>query len=57
MRRCQDRVGVAAMLAEGRVLPESLRELFEAVAAELYKYRAINPASFRRAPEDALGPL
>lgn len=52
----QDLGDVAAMLAEGRVVPDRLRELFEAVTGDLHKYPAINPVSFRRALERALAP-
>jgi hypothetical protein len=48
----QDLVDVATMLREARVEPSRLRELFDAIAGELYRYPAIDPAAFRRALND-----
>jgi len=39
----------ARMVADGLVQPETLRELFEAIAPQLYRYPAINPPTFRAA--------
>jgi hypothetical protein len=50
----QDRVDVAALIERGLVTPEALRVHFEAIAPELYRYPAVDPASFRRAVEDVL---
>jgi|SRR5579864_4793688 len=50
----QDRIDVAALMARGLVTPAALRLHFEAIAPELYRYPAIDPASFRRAVEDVL---
>jgi hypothetical protein len=47
----QDQQDVAAMLAEGRIEPKRLRELFEAIVPQLYRYPAIDPGSFRKAVE------
>jgi hypothetical protein len=47
---------VAALLARGLVSPERLREMFEAMAPRLYRYPAIDPPSFRKRLEEALGP-
>jgi Nucleotidyltransferase of unknown function (DUF6036) len=52
----QDQVDVAAMLTEGRVVPERLRELFEAIVPQLHRYPAIDPGSLRRAVDLALAP-
>ena len=50
----QDRRDVAAMLAERRVLPERLRQLFEAIVGDLHRYPAIDPRAFRQALDAAL---
>lgn len=50
----QDRGDVAAMLAGGLVQPDRLRELFDAIESELYRYPAIDPRSFRAAVDSAL---
>ncbi len=47
---------VSQLLARGLVEPQKLRELFEAVAPRLYRYPAIDPASFRKRLEEALLP-
>lgn len=44
----QDLDDVASMLASGLVEPIRLRELYEAIEPELYRYPAIDPAAFRR---------
>jgi hypothetical protein len=50
----QDRQDVTEMLRRGLVDPARLRELFAQIEPKLYRYPAIDPASFRRAVEDAL---
>lgn len=50
----QDRADVAAMLEQGLVVPSRLWELFEEIAPQLHRYPAVDPASFRRAVEEAL---
>ena len=50
----QDRQDVTEMLRRALVEPARLRELFEQIEPKLYRYPAIDPASFRRAVEDAL---
>jgi hypothetical protein len=37
------------MLSEGRVTPDRLRELFEAIVPALHRYPSIDAAAFRRA--------
>lgn len=51
----QDQADVRTMLDTGLVETARLRELFDAVAGELYRYPAINPAAFLRALNAALG--
>jgi hypothetical protein len=50
----QDRGDVREMLARRLVTPERIRELFEKIAPELYRYPALDPSSFRRAVDEAL---
>ena len=50
----QDRADVESMLAGGLVLADRVLELFDAIEAELYRYPALDPATFRRAVIDAL---
>jgi hypothetical protein len=50
----QDRADIEAMLGAGLVQPARLRELFEMVFPHLYRYPAIDPASLRRALDEAL---
>ena len=50
----QDRQDVAEMLQRGLVEPVRMRELFAAIEPKLYRYPALDPASFRRAVEEAL---
>ena len=50
----QDRLDVTAMLDHGLVERTQLRELFEAIADQLYRYPAIDPSAFRRAVEARL---
>jgi hypothetical protein len=49
-----DRRDVAELLARGLVTPEGLRAYFAAVAGDLYRFPAIDPAAFRRAVDEAL---
>jgi hypothetical protein len=44
----QDLDDVAQMLQSGLVEPARLRELYDAIEPELYRYPAIDPAAFRR---------
>jgi hypothetical protein len=50
----QDRADVQAMLRAGLVQPLKLRELFDAIRPELFRYPAIDPATLERALEEAL---
>ena len=52
----QDQSDLHRMLSDGLVSRERLLELFEAVESDLYRYPAVDPASFRRAVEEAIGP-
>lgn len=49
----QDLDDVRAMFGTGLVGPDLLRELYEAIAPELYRYPAIDPPAFRRKLEVA----
>ena len=49
-----DRSDVAEMLRRGLVTAKGLREMFEAIRPNLYRYPAIDPDSFRRALDEAL---
>lgn len=51
-----DLADVAQFLARGLVEPRRLRELFTTIEPRLHRYPAIDPASFRRRLDDALGP-
>lgn len=51
----QDLDDVAQMVARGLVDPGLLRDLYEAIEPELYRYPAIDPAAFRRKVSAALG--
>jgi hypothetical protein len=51
-----DLTDVGEMLGRGLVLPHRLRELFEAIEAQLARYPAIDPSAFRRAVWTATGP-
>ncbi len=44
----QDLDDVRAMLARGLVEPVRLRELYDAIEPELFRYPALNPDTFRR---------
>ena len=48
---------VQAMVALGLVDPARLSEFFAMIAPDLYRYPAIDPATFRRAVEDAVQAL
>jgi hypothetical protein len=50
-----DRADVAEMLRRGLITAASLREKFETIRPDLYRYPAIDPDSFRRALDEALG--
>ena len=50
----RDLLDVRAMLERRLVLPERLRELFAAIEPFLYKFPAVDPATFRVALEEAL---
>jgi hypothetical protein len=51
----QDLDDVGKMIESGLVQPARLRELYETIEPELYRYPAIDPAAFRRKVEAALG--
>jgi hypothetical protein len=42
---------VHSMVSSGRVEPEKLRQLFEGIESELYRFPAVDPASLRAAVE------
>lgn len=48
----QDLADALSMRERGLVDPTRVRELFEAVAPELYRYPAVDPPSLRRAVEE-----
>ena len=45
----KDQADVQRMIESGLVKPARLRELFEAIEPQLYRYPALDPASFRQA--------
>ena len=49
-----DREDVRQLLEARLIEPQKLRELFDAIEPELYRYPAIGPQRFRRAVESAL---
>lgn len=51
----QDRADIEAMLRLGLIEAEKALRYFETLAPELYRYPAIDPATFRRAVEEAFG--
>jgi hypothetical protein len=51
----QDLVDVQAMLARRLIDAERVREYFRRIEPHLYRYPALDPASFRRAVDEALG--
>ncbi len=52
----KDLADVAQLLDRGLVQPLRLRELFDAIEPQLYRYPAVDPASFRKRLDDALRP-
>jgi hypothetical protein len=42
------------MIRRGLVQPASLRATFDAIESQLYRYPALDPASFRRALDETL---
>lgn len=50
----QDLDDVARMLSSGLVEPDRLRELYDTIEPQLYRYPAIDPAAFRRKVTAAL---
>ena len=52
----RDRQDVREMLGRGLVDPQRLRELFAQIEPQLYRYPALDPPSFRRAVDEAVGP-
>lgn len=48
---------VRAMAERGLIDPEKLPEFFDRIEPELYRYPAIDPATFRRAVEDTVRAL
>jgi hypothetical protein len=50
----QDRDDVQEMLRRGLVEPARALEYFDEIEPELYRYPAIDPASFRRAVQEAM---
>jgi hypothetical protein len=51
----KDLADVRELIARGLVEPERLRELFGAIEPGLHRYPAVDPRSFRRRLEQALG--
>lgn len=51
----QDLEDVHTMIARGLVEPSRLRDLYDTIEPELYRYPAIDPAVFRRKVDAALG--
>lgn len=50
----QDRGDVRQMLDRGLIEPQELRRRFEQIEPQLYRFPAINPATFRRGLEEIL---
>ena len=50
----RDLADVQAMLARGLVTPDGLRTQFDQIEPELYRYPAVDPASFRKALDTVL---
>ncbi len=50
----KDLIDVSEMIKRGLVDPQELRRRFDQIEPQLYKYPAIDPATFRRALEEAL---
>jgi len=51
-RHEQDLADIASMLREGRIEPRRTLEFFYAIEPQLYRFPAIDPASFRRVVEE-----
>jgi len=51
----QDRRDIKHLIASGLVDPAEARAQFEAIEPELYRFPAIDPATFRRSVEDLFG--
>ena len=51
----KDVADVRELIRRELVTPARLRELFEAIVPQLYRYPAVDPKSFRRRLEDLLG--
>jgi hypothetical protein len=52
----RDRLDVSEMMKRGLVEPKKLRELFERIKPELYRYPALDPVSFERRLKESLQP-
>ena len=50
----QDSRDVRSMFDEGLIVPDTLRELFEAIQDELFRYPAIDPSAFWTAVSEAI---
>ena len=50
-----DRADVAEMLRRGLATAAGLREMFDRIRPNLYRYPAIDPDSFARALDEAIG--
>lgn len=50
----QDLDDVRALIERGLVQPARLRDLYESIEPELYRYPAIDPAAFRRRVDEAI---
>lgn len=50
----QDREDVQELIKRGLVEPARVRELFDAIEPELFRYPAIDPSTFRREVDQAL---
>jgi len=50
----RDRGDVREMLERGLVTPAALRAAFEVIEPQLYRYPAVDPATFRRALDETL---
>lgn len=51
----KDREDVRVMLEKGLIEPGKAMELFDAIEPQLYRFPSIDPPSFRRRVEEALG--
>lgn len=49
-----DRLDVVQLIGRGLVDPDRLTEYFDAIAGDLFRYPALDPASFRRAVQDVV---